>query len=380
MKNASHCDPSPTDHRTPEQQLAHHHPGKWRSNRRVIFFFGLFFAVMTILVIGGILLLMLQIAQWPEMDHHSMMSADPRRFVPFFIFLLIVGVLFITGKFSRERFSNPLEKILNAADKIAEGDLTTRLEGVGHGPFTRVETAFNNMVEALEHSDQVRRDQTADIAHELNTPIHIIRGYLEGISDGIYHADEEMIALLLEETSLLSRLVEDLRLLSLADAGRLPTHPEIVNLKAVLEDIQVSFMGQAEAEGIDFQVEASEDVLVKADSSHIYRIINNLVSNALSYTEAGGKVEISAKQDGEKATLIVADKGQGMSEEEAAHAFDRFWRKDKSRQRKDGGGYGLGLSIVQKLVIANGGEITVKSAPGKGTTFILQFQRLEPED
>ncbi len=356
------------------ERFKRHYPENWRSNRRVIFFFGLVFSLITILVVSGVVALVLQIIQIPDMMHHSSMMEDGfRRFIPFFIFLLIIGALVATGRYSRKRFSNPLEKILNAADSITEGDLTTRIEGIGHGPFYQVQIALNRMVEELERSDQLRRDQTADIAHELNTPIHIIRGYLEGISDGIYNADEEMLSLLMEETSLLTRLVDDLRLLSLADAGRLPIHPEQVNLKDVLEDIQVSFLGQANEEKIDFLLDAKDDVIIGADSSHIYRIVNNLVSNALSYTDAGGKLVISLDKEIDSAMLTIADTGQGMNEEDISHAFDRFWRKDKSRQRKDGGGYGLGLAIVQQLVIANGGTIDLQSELGNGTIFTLRF-------
>ena len=172
---------------------------------------------------------------------------------------------------------------------------------------------------------------------------------------------------------MLSRLVEDLRLLSLADAGRLPTHPEPIHLKAVLEDIQVSFMGQANEEQIDFSVQADSDVMIEADPSHIYRMINNLVSNALSYSDAGDSVKLTLQKQSGAAVLTVADTGQGMSAEDMSHVFDRFWRKDKSRQRKDGGGYGLGLAIVQQLVYVNGGKIELESELGKGTTFRLLF-------
>ena len=352
------------------ERFRKHHPERYRANRRAILFFGLVFGFIMLLVVGALTMLVVQLLQIPRHPH---MENPLEMFVPFLVFILIIGALIVMGRWSRRRFSNPLEKILDAADRISEGDLTTRIEGIGYGPFRRVERAFNHMVEELERSDQVRREQTADIAHELNTPIHIIRGYLEGISDGIYTADEEMISLLMEETSLLSRLVDDLRLLSLADAGRLPTHPEIVNLKDVLEDIQVSFQGHAAEEQIDFSVSAPNEVFIEADPSHIYRIINNLVSNALSYTPAGGKVTLSVDHQDEEAVLTVADTGQGMGAEDVQHAFDRFWRKDKSRQRKDGGGYGLGLSIVQQLVFANGGIIDLQSELEKGTTFILHF-------
>lgn len=345
-------------------------------NRRVVLLVGSVFGILMVLAVGALITLIIQVMNFPRHPHMMMSERRIEEFIPLLIFFLILGAFLFVGRWSRRRISVPLEKILNAADRISEGDLTTRIEGIGYGPFLRVETAFNNMVEALEHSDKLRRDQTADISHELNTPIHIIRGYLEGIHDGIYEPDEEMINLLMEETALLSRLVEDLRLLTLADAGQLTTHPEVVNLKNVFEDIEVSFQGHANEAGIEFNVQSEEHLLIEADPSHIYRIINNLVSNALSYTEAGGVVQLSLQKDTGTAMLTIADTGQGMSEEDAAHAFDRFWRKDKSRQRKDGGGYGLGLAIVQQLVLVNGGKIKLESKLGKGTMVRLVFPSL----
>ena len=150
-----------------------HHPEQWRSSRRAVFYFGLIFSFITLLIVSGIFLVIREVMQFPERPPGF--DGDPKRLVPLLIFLLIIGALIVTSRFSRRKFSNPLEKILDAADRIANGDLTTRIEGIGYGPFERVETAFNHMVEELEHSDQIRRDQTADIAHELNTPIHIIR-------------------------------------------------------------------------------------------------------------------------------------------------------------------------------------------------------------
>ncbi|MCD4751640.1 MAG: HAMP domain-containing protein, partial [Anaerolineaceae bacterium] len=198
--------------------LKHKFRQPFHENRRVILLFAFVFGLITILIISAVVLIAVQLSPInitfpPMMDNH--MRMEERRVWPIGGFFIILIVLIFIGRWSRRWLSMPLEKILDAADQISKGDLTTRIEGIGRGPFLSVQLAVNRMVEELQSSDQHRRNQTADIAHELNTPIHIIRGYLEGISDKIYQPDDEMIELLLEETSLLSRLVEDLRLLSL---------------------------------------------------------------------------------------------------------------------------------------------------------------------
>ena len=368
------------EHRNFQQPLDHQIRQPFHENRRVILLFAFVFGLITILIISAVIVISIQLSpisiSFPSMmDDHMMMGE--RSVWPIGGFFVILVALFFISRWSRTRLSIPLEKILDAADQISTGDLTTRIEGIGRGPFLRVQLAVNRMVEELQRSDQHRRNQTADIAHELNTPIHIIRGYLEGISDKIYQPDDEMIKLLLEETSLLSRLVEDLRLLSLADAGKLPTHPELVNLNEVFEDIRVSFQGQANEQKVTFTTSVASDVFIEADPSHVYRIINNLVSNALSNTPPEGVIKLTATIQGEFVVLNVTDTGNGMEPADLEHIFDRFWRKDKSRQRKDGGGYGLGLSIVQQLVKNNNGTITVESTLGVGTTFTITFARFQ---
>ena len=175
---------------------------------------------------------------------------------------LCLGVpllMLLLTRWSGNRISSPLAGILDAAEAIAAGDLSTRIPEKSYGPFRTIELALNRMTAELERSDQQRRDLTADIAHDLNTPLHIIRGYLEGITDGIYPPNEETIEMLLDETHLLSRLVEDLRTLTLADSGELPLHPEEINLAEFLADIQTSFSGQAEEAGINLVVDALPD-------------------------------------------------------------------------------------------------------------------------
>jgi signal transduction histidine kinase len=189
--------------------------------------FVVIFGLMGVLVIGGLGFVAYLIRAEDPMMMHSHTSG--RLLVPA-LCLIVPLVFMILAGWSRRRISNPLAGILEAAEAITAGDLSARIPENARGPFRTVERAFNRMIAELERSDQQRRDLTADIAHDLNTPIHIIRGYLEGIADGIYQPDEETINLLLDETNLLSRLVEDLRTLTLADSGELPLHPEEIDL------------------------------------------------------------------------------------------------------------------------------------------------------
>lgn len=330
------------------------------------------FGFMGVLVIGGISFVTYLISSNPPLSTH--MQGMGRWMVPGLC--LIVPLLFlITARWSQRRISNPLASIIEAAEAITAGDLSTRIPEKAFGPFRTVEKAFNQMIAELERGDQRRRELTADIAHDLGTPIHIIRGYLEGIADGIYQPDEDTINLLLDETSLLSRLVEDLRTLTLADAGELPLNPEETNLAEFLRDIQTSFSGQADAAGITLTVDAAPHVNIFADPDRLDQIISNLVSNALRSTPTGGQISLRAAYLDDAVEIVVADTGTGIAEEDLPNIFDRFWRKDKSRDRKKGPGHGLGLSIVKQLTAAHRGSVAVDSVVGEGTRFTLRFPR-----
>src|SRR5258706_11008934 len=172
---------------------------------------------------------------------------------------------------------------------------------------------FNRMVEELQRIDEQRRNLTADVAHELRTPLHIIQGNLEGILDGVYQPTPEHIQMMLEETQILSRLVEDLRTLSLAESGHLPLHKERVNVADLLEDLATSFSGQAEAAGIRLNVktEGLSAVLVEADVMRLNQVLANLIVNALRYTPQGGSISLNGESTSTNVRLIISDTGQG---------------------------------------------------------------------
>jgi two-component system OmpR family sensor kinase/two-component system sensor histidine kinase BaeS len=283
---------------------------------------------------------------------------------------LLVGVLAVRAF---RGIATPLADVMAAADDVAEGDLSVRVPVHGPGEFGQLARSFNRMAEELERADRQRRNLTADVAHELRTPLHVIQGNLEGILDGVYEPTAEHIGATLDETRVLRRLVDDLRTLSLVETGQLPLVWEPVEVAELLADVGTSFSGQAEAAGIDLRVEVDGDparMTVTADVGRLEQVLNNLMVNALRHTPSSAE---GPSYDGVR--IIVCDTGEGIPPEDLPYVFDRFWRGDRSRSHADGAGSGLGLTIARQLVQAHGGHIGVESEPGQGTTFTVELPK-----
>jgi two-component system OmpR family sensor kinase/two-component system sensor histidine kinase BaeS len=270
--------------------------------------------------------------------------------------------------------ATPLAEVMAAADAVAEGDLSARVGSHAPGDFGRLADSFNHMAEELERADQQRRNLTADVAHELRTPLHIVQGNLEGVLDGVYEPSFEHITATLEETRSLTRLVDDLQTLSLAEADQLPMSWEAVDVGELLVDVHTSFSGQAEAAGIELSLELADPLpRVTGDVGRLDQVLGNLMANAIRHTPSGRTITLRAEPIDEHVSIQVDDTGEGIPAADLPFIFQRFWRGDRSRSHAGGVGSGLGLVIARQLVQMHNGQIWVESELGKGTSVTINL-------
>lgn len=359
----------------PPPWMRHRPPPHWRRKRGWIFlWFLLIFGLMALLILAGMGVLALLLVR--------VMGGGRETAVLVWLggcglaLILPLLALGIGGRAFRG-IVTPLAEIMAAADAVAEGDLTVRVADNGRrGQFAQLTRSFNRMTGELQRADQQRRNLTADVAHELRTPLHIIQGNLEGLLDGVYEPTPDHIEATLEETHTLARLVDDLHTLSQAEAGQLPLHLEPVDVGELLADVQTSFSGQAEASQITLDVvleSKAADLTLTADPGRLDQVLSNLVANALRHTPAGGEIRLTAVRQSNHILLSIADTGEGIPAADLPYIFNRFWRGDSARTRADGIGGGLGLAIAKQLVEAHKGEIDVSSTPGRGTRFTISL-------
>lgn len=346
----------------------------WRRKRRFLFSrFVTVFGFMALLITGGMAALAFLITHlFGGREETAILVWLGGCSLSLALPLLAVGIAMRTFR----GIATPLANIMAAADAVAEGDLSIQVPEQGPGEFTRLAQSFNRMTKELARADQQRRNLTADVAHELRTPLHIIQGNLEGILDGVYEPAPEHIRATLDETRLLARLVDDLRTLSLAEAGQLPLVREPVDVRELLADVYTSFSGQAEAASISLQLDCQgkqDALMILADAGRLDQVLSNLVVNALRHTPAGGTIKLLGTPEPAGVRIVVSDTGTGISAEDLPYIFDRFWRGDRSRSHTGGVGGGLGLAIAKQLVKAHQGQIDVESEPGQGTTFTLML-------
>lgn len=274
---------------------------------------------------------------------------------------------------SARRISRPLRRLAEASSRIAQGDLSQRVEVPSADELGQLAASFNSMAEALARNEETRRHLVTDIAHELRTPLAVLRGNLEGMLDGVVPLDKDTVAMLHQETQLLSRLVSDLQELSLAEAGQLRLHSSPADLAALVRQAVDKMASPAQEKGVALEAPAVGRLpVVEVDVDRISQVLSNLLGNALRHTPAGGRIKVSAEEVSDRGVtylqLSVADTGPGILQEDLPYVFDRFYRADRSRSRLTGG-TGLGLAIVKQLVEAHGGRVWVESQPGHGATF-----------
>jgi two-component system sensor histidine kinase BaeS len=232
---------------------------------------------------------------------------------------------------------------------------------------------FNHMAESLQHAEESRRAMTADIAHELRTPLAVQRAHLEAIEDGVYPLTKQSLTTIDEQNHMLTRMVEDLRTLALADAGQLELQTTPTDFRDLVKRVAARFEPQAAARQIEFQLSLGDNCPnLLVDPQRIQQILHNLISNALRYSPVGGRIILALDTHPDQVSLSVRDNGSGIPEDALPRVFNRFYRADKSRTRAEGG-TGLGLSIARKLAQAHGGDLTVTNHPEGGAVFTLSL-------
>jgi len=280
-------------------------------------------------------------------------------------FAVFVIALLVFASVRLRRMSMPLDELLEASNKVADGDYSARVEEKGWPEVRSLAHGFNTMVEKLQLSDQQRRNMLADISHELRSPLTIMQGNLEGMIDGVYTPDKERLKSLYDETQILSRLVDDLRTLSLAESGSLQLKREPTDLGLLIRDVVTAFESQAHDKEIKIDLALEEVNELEVDPQRVREVLSNLVSNALRYTPSQGVVKVGLTESTsglERSVLVyVQDSGPGIESADLSRIFDRFYKSS------DSGGMGLGLSIAKYLVEAHGGNIWADSAAGQGT-------------
>lgn len=291
-----------------------------------------------------------------------------------------ITVALLIGVLLARTISRPVRELTAATQMIAQGDLGHQVPVRRKDELGELASSFNQMSADLARSTELRRQMTADIAHELRTPLSLIMGYTEALSDGKLEGTPETFDILSDEAQHLNRLVDDLRTLSLADAGELSLNRRPVRPKALLERVASAYAAQAQGQGVLLHVETGGDLPeVEVDPDRMAQVLGNLVNNAFRYTPAGGDILLSADCrpeciDGHPCTILlsVRDTGVGIAPDDLPHIFDRFYRGDKSRYQEEGKS-GLGLAIAKSIVEAHEGTITVHSELGRGTTFAIEL-------
>jgi signal transduction histidine kinase len=264
---------------------------------------------------------------------------------------------------------SPIGALARAARRLGHGDLSQRVRLQGEGEVEGLAQAFNSMAAELEYAEQLRRNMVADVAHELRTPLSNIQGYLEAIRDGVIGPDAAAIRSLDEEARLLSRLVNELQELSLAEAGELKLVYQAEDIADLVRQAVSPWQPQLIAREISLSVNLPDNLpLVNIDWQRVNQVLHNILENAMAHTPKGGAIDVAASEKDKWVEVSVSDTGEGIPAEDLPHIFERFYRVDKSRARATGGS-GLGLTIAKRLVEAHGGAITVQSRVGEGSRF-----------
>ena len=336
----------------------------WRKvRRRFLVRFAIGVALIFTLVVVGPIVLIGQLLSaaglpWPG-----------RGILAVAIVVLLLGAMRGTARGAR-RFAMPFGDLIEATGKVEAGDYAARVAVPDHGmrEMRWLAEAFNAMAARLEADERQRRSLLADVSHELRTPLAVLRGELEAMIDGVHPIDEAHLSAAVDQIAMLTKLVEDLRTLALAEGGTLALHKEPTDVTILAREAVASFEGLAAAAGVQLEVRMPADLpLLDLDPLRIREVVGNLVANALRYAPRGSAVRIVGERSARAVRISIADAGPGIAAEVLPHLFERFAKSQDSR------GSGLGLAIARRLVEAHGGSIAAESPAGGGTTVAFEL-------
>ncbi|MBN1312914.1 MAG: HAMP domain-containing histidine kinase [Anaerolineae bacterium] len=316
----------------------------------------------------------------PELQQQEIQQALAHLFRTLTVMGIAIGAVGLMAGIGMSRaFARPLNRLAEAARTIGTGDLSRRVDIKGTQEMMDVAVAFNQMASELEKATELRRSLMADVAHELRTPLTVLQGNLRAMLDDVYAMDKMEIARLYEQTRHLTRLIEDLRIVALAESRQLPLNLAKVDAVDFLKDVYASFEPIAAEEGINLSVRLPDEALLTyVDTARMKQVLYNLLSNAVRHTPKDGTITLCAILQEDLVAVTVSDTGEGIAAEHIEHVFDRFYRTDRARTR-DTGGTGLGLAIVKALIEAQNGSVGVSSkGDNSGTDFTIWLPRCRP--
>lgn len=268
----------------------------------------------------------------------------------------------LAGIAASRRLARPILELVDASDDIAGGNLSRRVTNAGHDEIGRLSRSFNSMADNLEAQEKLRRTLLSNAAHELRTPLAIISGELEGMLDGVLPTDRNALQSMHDEACRLTTILDGVDELSRAEASVLSLHKETFVLKPYLASICSRFERIAAEKHAVLLVDCPENIVISADPDRFSQVLINLISNSIKAVDSGGRITVVASTDGDRVCVEIADNGCGISEKDLPHIFERFYKGNA-------GGLGVGLAIVQELVAAHGGTVSVKSSSDSGTVF-----------
>ena len=329
-------------------------------------------------------MMMMQFIPPAELSGQALASPEQRFLSHVNTSLIIAGVVgaavaILLGLFLTRQFTKPIRALKKGAARVASGDLAYRVDVKSNDEFGDLATSFNSMAASLDSSEQSRRRLFADIAHELRTPLSVIGGTVDAMLDGVYAPNPDNINSIKEETEVLTKLVGELRDLTLAESGHLKLEFSPTNLAELVQRRVTQASIIAREKNITLKTDMAGGLPeIEADSRRIEQVMANLLDNALNHTPSGGIVTVAVSLDKEGVLVSVADTGEGISEEHLPYIFERFYKVDDARSRKTGGA-GLGLAIAKQMVELHGGRIWVESEVGKGSKFSFTLPVTRPK-